>query len=222
MKSFVLLLFLILPGLNAFANQDGLDFLETEDESIIVHSMPLTDIEPNLTAKDSDRFRAKVVAIINKSENYGGGQTLRVYQDGKIIYKWLVSTGREKLETAVSGKVYRTITPLGYFRPYRLVELHRSATWNSDMPYSVFFKGGVATHEGHNLEKLGTRASGGCVRLSAESAKLFFELVKHTGISKVTEINRDGTDHLDETGLPVEIDAYNVLIIVENPISSQK
>lgn len=195
---------------------DGADFLDTEDQSMIVDSLPL-DTETYLTAKPEDVFKAKVVAIVNKSELHGNGQTIRVYENGKIIYKWLVSTGREKLETSVSGKVYRTVTPVGYFRPFKIEEVHHSLTWNSDMPHSVFFRGGVATHEGHAIEKLGMRASGGCVRLSAETAKIFYDLVKKTGTAKVSQINRDGSEALDVEGKPVLADTYNVLIIVENP-----
>ncbi len=61
-------------------------------------------------------------------------------------------------------------TPPGVFRITFKDKDHRSSTYNNaPMPYSVFFNGGIAFHEGDVQEQ-----SHGCVHLSHEAAKTFF------------------------------------------------
>lgn len=61
-------------------------------------------------------------------------------------------------------------TPPGVFTvTYKDID-HRSSLYNNaPMPYSVFFNGGIAFHEGDLREQ-----SHGCVRLSHEAAKTFY------------------------------------------------
>lgn len=172
----------------------------------------------DVTSNPEDIFRAKVVAVINKADRGSTMQTMRLYVDGALQHTWKVSTGREKKETAKSGRVYFTVTPQGYFRPTWITPLHKSKTWQADMPFSVFFIGGIATHGTTITDKLGTRASGGCVRLEMANAKRFFQLVKGTGKTSVNKISRWGENVQDKLGNQEKETNYDVLIIVENVI----
>ena len=53
-----------------------------------------------------------------------------------------------------------------------------------NMPYAIFIKGGYAIHgtTRGNIPKLGTKASHGCIRLHPDNAKIFFELVRNSGL----------------------------------------
>ena len=186
--------------------------------SIGINPGPNAENEPHLTATPEDLVRAKVVAVINKSNIGSTAQSMRVYVNSVLTYTFPVSTGREKLEKSKSGRVYVTTTPLGYFRPYSLEKLHHSQTWDADMPDAVFFRGGIAVHATPHIPDLGKRASGGCVRLAPENAKLFFDLVAKTGTASVPTIERNGKEVLDHEKNPVKEKAYDVLIIVENTI----
>lgn len=141
----------------------------------------------------------KQVIVVNKASKGAGAQTLRVYRDG-VIHPLLennvskdfvkISTGREKEETAASGRVYLSTTPKGFFRPQRVYTMYYSNTWKADMPNAIFFcptfskECGIAIHattESHYAE-LGTRASGGCVRTRNEISRQLRELVMDTGL----------------------------------------
>jgi lipoprotein-anchoring transpeptidase ErfK/SrfK len=98
-------------------------------------------------------------------------QTMTVYVDGLVLYKWSVSTAR-------SG--YKT--PHGNYTPYLLSKNHHSSIYkNSPMPFSVFFRGNYAIHGTTEFKNLGKPVSHGCVRLLTENAKLFFQLVEQFG-----------------------------------------
>jgi hypothetical protein len=62
-------------------------------------------------------------------------------------------------------------TPVGTFEVAWKDAVHRSSIYGDNMPNSVFFAaGGVAFHEGSL-----TQESHGCVHLSTEAAKVFFD-----------------------------------------------
>ncbi|TCO58532.1 L,D-transpeptidase-like protein [Actinocrispum wychmicini] len=62
-------------------------------------------------------------------------------------------------------------TPVGTFQVAWKDAVHRSSIYGDDMPNSVFFAaGGVAFHQGSLTEQ-----SHGCVHLSPEAAKAFFD-----------------------------------------------
>ena len=194
--------------------------LQSEDESMIVKSAPLQtgEAETPFAAKAEDLNRSKVVIIINKAPHGPTAQTMRVFVDGKILYRWKISTGREKTETATSGRVYFTTTEVGYFHPYLLEENHHSKTWDADMPYAIFFDGGIATHATTHEDHLGHRASGGCVRNTLEHAKTLYELVENIGQKEIPMLNHDGSTKPDSYGDPLTDNLYDVLIIVENRV----
>ncbi len=179
---------------------------------------PVPENKTPFLSKPEDYSRASVVAVINKSAVGSVAQTMQVYINGQLTYTWKVSTGREMMEKRKNGKVGPTTTPVGYFRPTFITRLHKSQTWLADMPYAVFFNGGIATHATSAVDQLGKRASGGCIRLSLENAKIFFNLVKNAGVKSVPTINRNGATQLNQAGQSVMSKRYDVLIIVENRI----
>ncbi|AXS42724.1 L,D-transpeptidase [Breoghania sp. L-A4] len=98
-------------------------------------------------------------------------QTMQVSLDGRVAYRWRVSTAR---------RGYRT--PTGRFRPVRLARMWYSTIYDyAPMPYSIFFYHGYAIHGTTELRNLGRPASHGCVRLHPDHARTLFELVKRYG-----------------------------------------
>lgn len=114
--------------------------------------------------------RNSVEVVIDVSE-----QSMRVYERGRRIAIWPVSTGR---------RGYRT--PRGSFRPTWLSRNHRSRKYNdAPMPFSVFFHGGYAIHGTDAVSRLGRPASHGCIRLAPRNAERLFELVRRYGKQRV-------------------------------------
>ena len=83
---------------------------------------------------------------------------------------WLLRGGK-----VVSGPVPishgRTgfLTPPGSFRVTFKSQDHVSTIYDREMPYSVFFNGGIAFHQGSVRQK-----SHGCVHLTGTAARAFF------------------------------------------------
>jgi lipoprotein-anchoring transpeptidase ErfK/SrfK len=64
------------------------------------------------------------------------------------------------------------------------------------MPHSIFFtKRGHAIHGSFETRKLGRPASGGCVRLAPENARVLFNLVKAEGVLK-TKVTITGDERV--------------------------
>jgi lipoprotein-anchoring transpeptidase ErfK/SrfK len=99
-------------------------------------------------------------------------QTMTVSRQGRVLYRWKVSTAR---------KGY--VTPRGTWRPKRLHKMWYSRKYdNSPMPYSVFYNGGYAVHGTGSVRQLGRPASHGCVRLRTANAATFYALVREVGM----------------------------------------
>lgn len=110
-----------------------------------------------------------VIAFVEKSE-----QKLHVFLGGEKQFTWDVSTARR-------GKV----TPTGIWSAQWLSEHHRSSLYNNaPMPFSIFYNGNFAIHGTNQVNKLGTPASAGCVRLHPENAKVLFDMVRAAGKSE--------------------------------------
>ena len=125
----------------------------------------------------------KVVITINKKAKGDGAQTLKMYEDGRLTLEAKVSTGKEERVTSASGRTYISTTPLGFYRPTQIFTDYFSNTWKAPMPNPVFYIGGIAIHatgEG-NYKFLGSRASGGCVRVTLENSKKIREAVMNSG-----------------------------------------
>lgn len=109
----------------------------------------------------------QLIAKVDVSE-----QTMRVYRNGKQIYKWRVSTARK-------GKV----TPRGTWRAKHLSRHHKSSLYNNaPMPYSIFYSGNFAIHGTNAVSRLGRPASAGCVRLHPNHAAKLFAMTKQVGL----------------------------------------
>ena len=61
------------------------------------------------------------------------------------------------------------VTPPGSFRVSFKNQDHVSSIYDQEMPYSVFFNGGIAFHQGSVRQK-----SHGCIHLTAPAARKFF------------------------------------------------
>jgi lipoprotein-anchoring transpeptidase ErfK/SrfK len=161
----------------------------------------------------------RVVVLINKANQGTLAQTAQIFFEGRPFNTYQVSTGRERMEKSPSGKVYRSTTPVGWYRPIYFSPNHFSNTWKAPMPWAVFFNGGIALHattQSHYSE-LGQRASGGCVRLTYENAQELFYLIKNAGKSKVPSFSQAGLIRHDALGNIILEYNYDTLIIVENP-----
>jgi len=100
-------------------------------------------------------------------------QTMNVFVDGALAYRWQVSTGRPGFET-----------PRGSFRALWLDPEHISSIYeDAPMPNSVFFNGGYAIHGSYDVRHLGRRASHGCVRLSPANAATLYGLIEDDGLA---------------------------------------
>jgi hypothetical protein len=71
-------------------------------------------------------------------------------------------------------------TPPGTFRVSFKDQDHVSSVYDADMPYSVFFNGDIAFHQG-SVRAL----SHGCVHLSASAARTFFAQLQHGDLVQV-------------------------------------
>jgi len=119
-------------------------------------------------------WAAQVVVSIDEHS-----QEMTVTIDGQQEYVWPVSTG-----------VARHATPSGKYKPFRMEEFHFSEEWDdAPMPHSIFFtRLGHAIHGTEYVDKLGTRASHGCVRLDPDNAATLFALVQEVGLPNTTVV----------------------------------
>jgi hypothetical protein len=116
--------------------------------------------------------QAKVAITVDKDN-----QQMTVAVDGVERYRWPVSSGIPSYET-----------PSGSFRAFRMEEDHYSKEFDdAPMPHSIFFtKIGHAIHGTDSVNRLGSPASHGCVRLSRENAAKLWDLVKQEGVLNTT------------------------------------
>jgi hypothetical protein len=112
--------------------------------------------------------QTKVSITVDKN-----AQTMTVAVDGVERYQWPVSTGLPSYET-----------PNGSFRTFRMEEDHYSKEFDdAPMPHSIFFtKIGHAIHGTDSVNRLGSPASHGCVRLSRANASTLYALVQQEGV----------------------------------------
>jgi len=115
-----------------------------------------------------DQALAEVLITVDKAT-----QRMGVSVDGEERHTWPVSTG-----------LPRYATPKGSYTPFRLEEDHYSKEWDdAPMPHSIFFTSrGHAIHGSDAIQRLGSPASHGCIRLSRENAATLFDLVKEQGL----------------------------------------
>ena len=111
-------------------------------------------------------FSAAVEARIDLSQ-----QKMRVYQHGRLVHVWPISSGRRGYAT-----------PTGTYRPTRMYREYYSRKYdNSPMPHSIFFRGGYAIHGTNYIKRLGRVASHGCIRLHPSNARTLYNMVQRNG-----------------------------------------
>src|SRR5258705_2328702 len=125
-----------------------------------------------LTLFASGTAQAKVSITVDKDN-----QQMTVAVDGVETYRWPVSSGLPSYET-----------PNGSFRAFRMEEDHYSKEFDdAPMPHSIFFtKIGHAIHGTDSVNRLGSPASHGCVRLSRANAATLYALVEEQGVLNTT------------------------------------
>src|SRR4029079_10132014 len=125
-----------------------------------------------LTLFAAGTAQAKVAITVDKDN-----QQRSVAVDGVERYRWPVSSGLPSYET-----------PNGSFRAFRMEEDHYSKEFDdAPMPHAIFFtKIGHAIHGTDSVNRLGSPASHGCVRLSRENAATLYALVKQHGVLNAT------------------------------------
>ncbi|MEI9995193.1 MAG: L,D-transpeptidase [Rhizomicrobium sp.] len=196
-------------------------------------------------ADAADRLRAKIPAglypyfdvylYVSKAASGALAQHMYIFHKDAanglaFEQSFPVSTGRERHEK------YFTATPAGLFEldPDRFERIHYSHTWHgAAMPYAMFLDAvirgrqtGVALHSAttHTAE-LGSRASGGCVRLPPEKAAELFERFQASEHGMVpvfaydaAQRRTDGDGRLlrDAAGRPVLVPGYRVLLFIED------
>ena len=113
----------------------------------------------------------RITAVVDKSS-----QRMNVYQGGRVLYSWAVSTGRKGYGTPTGTWSIKRMHKEYYSRKYD----------NAPMPYAMFYNGGFAVHATYATKRLGRPASHGCVRLAPGNAARLFALVRrHGGTVKV-------------------------------------
>ncbi|MDB5620949.1 L,D-transpeptidase [Tardiphaga sp.] len=112
--------------------------------------------------------QAKVAITVDKDN-----QQMTVAVDGVEKYRWPVSSGDPAHET-----------PGGTYQTFRMEEDHYSKEFDeAPMPNAIFFtKRGHAIHGTDSVNRLGSPASHGCVRLSRANAATLYALVKTDGL----------------------------------------
>lgn len=200
------------PAEEVGMNPDDLSGIMNFERSEYVTTIPsLEDIQNVIKSH-------KQVIVVNKAAKGPDAQTLRVYQDGQIkklkekktitkivdgkkvketieeeLESVKISTGREKNETASSGRKYFSTTPKGFFRPHRIYKMYYSNTWKADMPNAMFIncsrydfnrECGIAIHatSASHYPELGKRDSGGCIRTRLEVSEQLRKMVMDTGM----------------------------------------
>jgi len=154
----------------------------------------------------------------------------------RLLHDWAASTGREQSEVNARGRASFTATPPGYYQldPKRMYRRYQSWSWDQPMPHAMFFnwerrglQTGLAIHaaSGDWENKLGSRASAGCVQLSPENARTLYELVRgqYRGQAprfayngKTRTMSNQGAFQRDAKGRLAMADGYKVLIFIED------
>lgn len=230
MTRFLIALFLLVATFPFASFADGYQF----DRPDVNHpwqdrwtalQVPMVPFSPGSLRNPNDWKRTyEYVIWINKAAKGRTAQSLHIYRYGQLVLSTRVSTGREIWEVQGDpkkhrpNKSYHSSTGVGYFTPYDLKVMHKSKLWEVFMPYAIFFDDGIAIHQApRGLEsRLGTRASGGCVRVGPDVAPTIFSMVQSAGQGTVARFRQSGTPILDQNGRQSYRQNYRTLIIVED------
>ena len=196
-------------------------------------------LKDSLTSELYDNF--SLFLYVSKADAGPWAQRMYVFQkqasgDLNLLYNWPVSTGREDIELGAHGKKLETDTPPGYYQldPHRTYEHYHSAEWDQDMPYAMFFKWekdhretGLAIHAAtdDDVDKLGHRASSGCIHLSEDNAQTLFTMIRqqYKGLAprfaydrRTGTMSNQGILLHDAKGNLQMAQGYKVLVFIED------
>lgn len=230
MKKFAVLVLMF--GLNAFAQDNSSSVLFAEENTLSVEELNFSgdvralQFDANVFDSNTWLNHFPLVIVINKANTGRTKQTLRMYKNGELVYTTLVSTGRETYERKKGfwkkgpKYAYFSSTNTGYFRVQWQSLMHKSKLWKTYMPYASFFDGGIAIHQvpGGYEGKLGTRASGGCVRVSKQAAPYIYNQIQAAGRGLTPSFNRNGSAVYSKTGDFAMFNGYRTVVIVEDVV----
>ncbi len=204
----------------------------TRDLSLMTNS-PIARVERLLPDHLNEFY--DLILYVSKAPEGPFAQQMFVFERDEaraleLTDRWLISTGRERRER------YFTTTPPGLFMldPNRMVPAAYSAQWDgSAMPWAMFWNYSYTTRMSgyaiHGIapryqQYLGSRASGGCVRLPLAQAEGLFRRVQSEFRGNVPifpfnhergTTSRDGSVVRDENGDVQTEWGYRVLLIVD-------
>jgi lipoprotein-anchoring transpeptidase ErfK/SrfK len=221
MKNLIVTIAVVMSSITANAMADLTDFASPAELATAV-------TEPQAKTLQQ-REQARLVIVVNKAERGTAkdAQTLEAFLDGELLYRTVVSTGKEKpVMTPPSkrypkGHKYIAHTPAGAFSIKRRSINHVSGTWaGASMPFAQFFRGGIAIHATtpNHFAQLGQRDSGGCVRLHPRDAKIMWNLVGEIGTTETEIIIYDGKTMQHPLGRAGEAPRY----VLSNPVTGAK
>lgn len=131
---------------------------------------PVADPEPGKLNPDPAHPTGRLIEVSIKK------QRLTAWRDGMIVYRFVISTGREGYET-----------PPGHYKILEKYENRWSRKWSVWMPYAMRFFEGYFIHQlphkdgsSYNIgaTKLGTPDSHGCIRVDVGDAEQLFKWAK--------------------------------------------
>lgn len=135
----------------------------------------------------TEQTEAAVIIKINKNPGRGKTQYLEIFKHGRLQGKFTVSTGDPtRVVTLPNGKKKRSSeTPSGWFDIHGANRSSWSETYQSSMPYALFFQRGTNSELAfaiHGHDKVsGYRNSGGCVRMKQGDAAKVWNIVMSVG-----------------------------------------
>lgn len=131
-------------------------------------------------------YEARPLQIrVHKSIQERGYQYLTVHYLGELKFLAPISTAWERLAKAKRGTYY-AVTPHGIFAPDAIEPKRFSNRWQVMLSYVIRFNSGIWIHATtpDHYHELGFPASGGCVRLHLEDAKVVYDWVKQVGLQQ--------------------------------------
>lgn len=182
----------------------------------------------------------ELILYVSKAKSGFLAQHMVVVEDkgGTLnpLHDWPVSTGREQDEISPRGRSSFTATPKGFYEldPDRMYRRYHSWNWDQDMPYAMFFnwerrgvETGLAIHAatGKDIDRLGKRASAGCVHLAPEHAASLYHLIRHDYAGRVPRfaynqatdtMSNSGNFMRDRNGRLKMTDGYRVLVVIDD------
>lgn len=151
----------------------------------VIPDVPLLPSTPESEPTPAPPLMGPAPVAVNPDPSHPSGrlievsikkQRLTAWRDGKMIFRFVVSTGRPGYET-----------PLGHYKILEKYENRWSRKWSVWMPYAMRWFEGYFIHQlphkdgsSYNIgaTKLGTPDSHGCVRVDVGDAKKLFDWTK--------------------------------------------